>query len=94
MSNVKPGDLAVLVGGYPENLGAIVEVVESDLDATARWKRQVWIVMVTGRKLRVQPRDGSSRRKMGRGRCAALDTHLRPVSGLPIDEDVTEELHA
>ena len=91
--NCKPGDLAILVGGYPENVGAIVEVIESDVDATAYYGRQLWIVMVTGRELRVRPRDSSST-KMGRGRCTALDSQLRPISGVPVTDDVSDEVTA
>jgi hypothetical protein len=87
--NCKPGDLAIYVSArYPENIGAIVEVVgpwEKDFD----WQRVlpsdfVWLVRTKGRLLLNNRGYGNEK--------PCLDKHLRPIR--PGDEpvEITREL--
>jgi hypothetical protein len=91
--NCKPGDLAILTGGFAENLGAIVEVIEPNIEYTAEFGHQIWRVRVTGLALKVRGRFSGAERSCNHV-CNALDRQLRPISGLPIDEEITDEVTA
>lgn len=81
--NVKPKDLAIVIPPS-KNVGAIVRVVKlSDRD----FERGVeWEVETSGRALLTT---GGRRKK-----CTLPDAWLRPVSGLPIDEETRDEVPA
>lgn len=97
MTNVKPGDLAIVVGAYlcTENIGRIVEVVRvavPGVDVASTCSEIAWVVRSSyplgrahqGRKVRMRPALEAP--------CA--DCNLRPVSGLPVGDEVKDEAHA
>lgn len=91
--NCKPGDLAVVIGGFPENVGAVVTVLASASEETNFWGCQIWLVEVTGRPLKAM------HNRLGfvadvTGILNMKDTLLRPVSGLPLNDDVKDEVTA
>lgn len=91
--NVNIGDLAIVVGGIAENLGAIVRVVESHPEYSARIDTHVWRVEVTGQPLLCHNHaTGVTARRTGL--ICARDYDLKPVSGLPITDDVSDEVTA
>ena len=85
--NCKPGDLAILISSdIPENIGVVFEIVSLDLECSAYCGEPVW--NVTGpRETRCiggpASRDGFAR-----------DSNLRPISGIPMTDDVTDEVVA
>ena len=89
--NCKPGDLAIIVRDpFPENIGRIVEVkrpAEVVLDAPA------WFCVARGTPLRIVNIDFPYDSYLG-DRGDVYDVDLKPVSGLPITDDVTEEITA
>lgn len=83
--NVKPGDLAYLIRAeIPKNIGAVVEVLRlcTEYDCYANdpawWVRSPAPMMHTNGSFQF---DGT-----------APDRNLRPISGVPVDEDITEDL--
>lgn len=88
--NCKVGDLAIIVsdgqGGASNAIGLIVEVVES---ARCRlgpgWK----VKMQNTRSIEIRP--GKTIRSDW---FLAEDRHLRPITGLPVDEEITNEVTA
>jgi hypothetical protein len=83
--NCKPGDLAILIhANLPENLGAIVEVIRP----CEIFGPGYWVCSST------TPRRGviGNRVISAKAENSAHDSWLRPVSGLPIDDEVTEDL--
>ncbi|MCM2493294.1 hypothetical protein ACVCIH_17740 [Burkholderia glumae] len=82
--NCKPGDLAYIVGGFPENFGAVVEVMGSEPDRSVKHGFVVWEVKFSG-QLR-----GRCRTAKGLG--AIPDRYLRPISGVPLTDDMTDEV--
>jgi hypothetical protein len=91
----KPGDLAYIIrASVPENIGRVVQVIERDLSLGAndpnpgevRWHismpdNSYGIDRTTGGRYLVPP-----------GQClSAPDANLRPISGVPLDEEVTED---
>ncbi|HIE4431949.1 TPA: hypothetical protein ACXM9H_002956 [Burkholderia multivorans] len=84
--NCKPGDLAVMVRSeIPENIGRIFEVLSFD-HATSVFSGPTWNVRT------VRPA------KYGDGRMGtegtAQDCCLRPISGVPVTDDVEDEVTA
>lgn len=80
MSNLKPGTLCVIVGGCPENLGLIVEVV-LHLGRYDGREDAYEIKTVTSRKFNQMWRDGKLVK--GYSTIAITDRHkLRPLVNL------------
>ncbi|MGG5541935.1 hypothetical protein P4G95_09040 [Burkholderia vietnamiensis] len=94
--NCKPGDLAIIVASiFPEEIGVIVEVmrigvpgVDFHPDANA----PAWIV----KSDRPLPRYFHETKKFysWSNEKPIADARLRPVSGLPITDDVEDEVTA
>lgn len=84
--NCKPGDLAIIIAGElsERNVGAIVEVLRIDDRETFLSETPTWRVRACNPLHRM---DG----QITTDGCVA-DSLLRPVSGLPVDEDVTEDI--
>ncbi|TCK39667.1 hypothetical protein B0G84_5007 [Paraburkholderia sp. BL8N3] len=84
--NVKPGDLAYIVrSDVPENVGAVVEVVSFDEFHASMCGVPVWKVR-TGRPLRNGWGEASTE-----GSCC--DEQLRPISGVPVDDETPLEIN-
>ncbi|MBR8234628.1 hypothetical protein K6W26_23020 [Burkholderia sp. AU42008] len=84
--NVKPGDLAIMVRSeIPENIGRIFEVLSFN-DAASDLFGPTWNVRA------VRPA------KYGDGRMgtegAAQDCCLRPINGVPVTDDISNEVTA
>ncbi|WP_157686010.1 hypothetical protein [Robbsia andropogonis] len=103
--NCKPGDLAIVVFAKirPELMGTIVEIVgrafNGDEFSSIKGRRFrasgipdgiIWRIKLS-RPLRVSAPDGTSHYFT---EVTMPDTRLRPVSGLPIDEEVIHEVRA
>ena len=79
--NCKPGDLAIMINSnVTENIGTIFEVLAADLVATDFYGVHCWRVRST------RPSKNSDGTMSLEG--SAADFHLKPISGLP-DEDET-----
>lgn len=93
MSNLKPGTLCVIVGGCPENLGLIVEVI-LHLGRYDGREDAYEIKTITSRKFNQMWRNG--RLVKGYATIAITDRHkLRPLVNLgdePPMVDRTEEI--
>jgi len=87
--NCKPGDLAIIVRSRlaPENIGRIVEIVRRRSTETEK-EGPEWLVRCD--------RNMVERWEHGFVRLVTerfyLDACLRPVSGLPVEDEVTEDL--
>ncbi|KAE8757333.1 hypothetical protein FSO04_24240 [Paraburkholderia madseniana] len=93
--NCKPGDLAILTRcPWPENIGAIVEVLECNVELTAALGDHIWRVKTTGRNLRARDLHTGTLRLFDGGNLSARDSQLRPISGVPVGEDVRDEVTA
>lgn len=100
--NCKPGDLAIVIGARltPEIIGAIVEVIGPACDGQIfRSINGLRVTLKTeGRMTWVVRSDRPLMWRMDSGRelyfseLPASDRMLRPVSGLPITDEVTEDL--
>lgn len=104
-NNVKPGDLAFVVScEIPENIGAIVQVVELvTFHVTDREDGVMWICTTTGRKLYCRDVRFDSRAcgwkadahpSVYSAKVGILDRHLKPISGLPLEDLVETSLVA
>ncbi|MDP9651903.1 hypothetical protein [Paraburkholderia caledonica] len=83
--NCKPGDLAIMVDSRViENIGVVFEVLGNDAEATAHYGHQCWRVRSS------RPTRNSDGTMSIEGRAADFD--LRPVSGLPVADDVTDDI--
>lgn len=85
--NCKPGDLAIMVSSeIQENIGLIFEVISLHIEASNEYGKPVWNI--------TSPRKTMS----GDGELSqdgiAFDSQLRPITGLPITDDVTDEVAA
>ncbi len=81
--NCKPGDLAYVTGsGLPEQNGMVVKVEEVGRNGPS-W----WVVSFRGV---VQTRNGG----LAVGRAQVPDANLRPISGVPVTDDVDIEVPA
>ncbi|WP_257755173.1 hypothetical protein [Burkholderia glumae] len=87
--NCKPGDLAIVVHSpwAPENIGRIVEVTRRRIGEK---QGPSWLVRAD-RVLVERWEDGRVRMVYER---FYLDACLRPVSGIPMTDDVTDEVTA
>ena len=96
--NCKPGDLAIIVASEhsPENIGRIVEVVRPAIRHLEFHKdapdMPTWIVKADRPLARYHYL--TNERMPDTCVRAYQDRCLRPVSGLPITDDVTDEAHA
>jgi hypothetical protein len=87
MTNVKTGDLAILIKDErPENIGAIVEVGKRDYDWRLPGPGPYWHCTTTGRPLVTLCLVDLQYRMCTEVLCP--DDYLRPISGIP-DGDVT-----
>jgi hypothetical protein len=84
--NVKPGDLAIVVRDeFEQNIGRIVKVLcESDCDVGA------WLCRAVGAPMLIMSRRTEVAYFDHEG--DAYDSDLRPISGVPVDDEVTEDL--
>lgn len=96
-NNVKPGDLAILINDdVPENIGAIVRVVEQEHDLWPFETGVMWVCGTEGRPLLCHVIETGARTGHHR-RCtefAVYDSDLRPISGLPLEDFVGTSLVA
>lgn len=83
--NCKPGDLAILIrANLPENLGAILEVIRP----CEHYGAEYWVCRS------ITPRRGviGSRVVYAKTEHSAPDSWLMPISGMPIDDEVPNEI--
>lgn len=82
--NVKQGDMAIVIKSrmYPETLGLIVEVTKFLGEDDNLWG------CVTQRPVRIKDKFTGEWGKTHR--LAIPDAHLRPISGLPDEDDIDE----
>jgi hypothetical protein len=97
MPNVKPGDLAIVVGAYycTENIGRIVEVVRQatpGVDVVPSNAGLSWMVKSSRPLGRVAA--GYTKRLAPGFEAPCADVNLRPVSGIPETDEVKDTLHA
>ena len=100
--NCKPGDLAIIIGAVltPEMIGCVVECVHltvpgevlkcNALALPLRLDGPAWLVRGTG----LIPNRSTSGRLEFLPERFVSDKYLRPVSGLPVTDDVTDEVTA
>jgi hypothetical protein len=81
--NCKPGDLAYTVGSPLHEQNGMVVQVEYVSPRGAPW----WVVSFRGA---VVTREG----RTVHGRAQVRDENLRPISGVPVADDVTDEVTA
>ncbi|UEP23132.1 hypothetical protein LL999_23080 [Burkholderia ambifaria] len=85
--NCKPGDLAIMVtSGIKENIGKIFEVLGPASHETTFFGHFSWRVRASSPAL-----DNAGEFTLVG---TAFDAHLRPVSGLPITDDIKDEVTA
>ncbi|MET3232239.1 UNVERIFIED_ORG: hypothetical protein ABIC54_004444 [Burkholderia sp. 1263] len=92
--NCKPGDLAVIIrSSFPSNIGHIVEVLrrcpacelidplvpEWECREIGSLEKEVWVFGEDD----TPPKDGE---------IDIADRDLRPISGVPVDDEVTDDL--
>jgi hypothetical protein len=83
--NCKPGDLAIMVDSRViENIGVVFEVLGNDIEATEYYGHQCWRVRSS------RPTRNSDGTMSIEGRAADFD--LRPVSGLPLNDEVPDDI--
>lgn len=87
--NCKPGDLAYMTASdFPENVGRVVEVTNDGYACDGGW---VWNVVS------VVPLKGwipGTERVSVSCTLEAFDDELRPISGVPVTDDVSDEVPA
>lgn len=81
--NCKPGDLAVTVGMLDGNNGMIVEVIEGT-DCGKGW------VCKAMRKVKGDADTNKPRMIPAGAPLIIADVNLRPISGVPVDDEVTD----
>ena len=90
-NNVKPGDLAILVSDErPENIGVIVLVIEQ---YRARWSDEtgvMWLCTSEGRPLMCDDIENGVRTGIftPSTEFVVYDRQLRPIRGLPLEDEV------
>jgi hypothetical protein len=85
--NCKPGDLAIVT--FPSrNAGMIVEIIRPSKGGHYSGLFS-WYVRSAGAPMFIRKEDGSIGRKVG---ASAPDAWLKPVSGLPINDEVTDDI--
>jgi hypothetical protein len=98
--NCKPGDLAIAMAGTvtPEMAGIIVEVIRPAVLGERLGEKSfhlstitgfAWVIRSTGRKIPVRTDSG---RLFYVSERAYSDHLLRPVSGLPVNDEVTDDI--
>lgn len=89
--NCKPGQLAIIVAPaeFGHVNGLIVEILKRDRDFLGL---PTWLVQISTETWVVTHTKSGQEVKDGRVRCP--DAWLKPVSGLPITDDVTNEVTA
>jgi hypothetical protein len=97
-TNVKPGDLAIVTGAFfcTENIGRIVEVVRPavpGVDVGARCTHQGPSWMVRSQTPLGRVAGGYTRRIKPSTEAPCADCYLRPISGLPLEEETKEPIH-
>ncbi|HVI88285.1 MAG TPA: hypothetical protein VM659_08285 [Dongiaceae bacterium] len=89
--NCKPGDLAIVVKAcIVENIGKIVEVIGPSDDHPVLGFR--WSIRPQSPMRSVDGIDLTTQVGPSLGNLACADDWLRPVSGLPITDEVTDDL--
>jgi len=85
--NCKPGDLAIVIGDDDDqNVGRIVRVV-----GPAKWvDGSAWWCSVEGAPLLVRQYDDYERTYLANN-ADIYDDRLRPITGLPLDEETPVE---
>ncbi|WP_104012204.1 hypothetical protein [Burkholderia anthinoferrum] len=87
--NCKPGDLAYMTASdFPENVGHVVKVTNDGFEGDGGW---VWVIEST------VPLKGwiSGTQQVSTSRTlGALDAELRPISGVPMTDDIEDEVTA
>lgn len=90
-TNVKPGDLAIIIGGYFDHIGKIIEVLSPSILVgywKVRFQNPVLVVAVP-----INYSNSFYKNKSFIGTEVDMqDKYLRPVSGLPIGEDIGEDI--
>lgn len=96
--NCKPGDLAIIVrvGKLPENIGKIVEIIRpavsgEDFRIEGNPRCMAWMVRGYSPLAR---RTYEGKPLSAAFEIAAYDDSLLPITGLPITDDVTDEVTA
>jgi hypothetical protein len=86
--NCKPGDLAYIVraDGVPQAIGAVVEVVQKGRDVESM---PAWHVQVSERYTVSDKRTGKA---AYRNRVNIPDAWLRPISGVPVEDERCDEV--
>ncbi|HDR9497077.1 TPA: hypothetical protein QDC06_000264 [Burkholderia cepacia] len=94
--NCKPGDLAIIVNGrFPEEIGRIVEVLRlaaPGIDFHPDALSPAWIVK-SDRPLPIFLHKANEIHSWANENPVA-DARLRPVTGLPITDDIKDEVTA
>lgn len=89
--NVKPGDLAIVLRDpFPENIGRVVSVRREAVFVT---DAPAWSCEVKGAPVRIIEIERPWESYFG-NQAEIYDADLMPISGLPIDEEVTDEVTA
>jgi hypothetical protein len=87
--NCKPNDLAIIIQSeHPDNIGRIVHIDEAydhALDGAFRWAVSTVGAPLVGY-------DGLTDRIVTTRVGCIEDYMLRPISGVPIDDEITEDL--
>jgi len=85
--NCKPGDLAIMVSsGIPENIGRIFEILNFNQAVTDFSGKPIWNVRAA------HPARTADGEMSSEGN--ASDADLRPITGLPITDDIKDEVTA
>lgn len=90
--NCKKGDLAYVVkSDFPENIGAVVEVIEPDVDRSFQLGAFMWRVKTAGRPMHSKNLNtGKLRSDAMTG--VAFDDCLRPITGWTPEPGVIDEV--
>lgn len=89
--NCKPGDLAIVVRDlFAENIGRVVEII-----GPAKWVTDApaWDCVSRGQPLRVLWIDRAPETYLSQ-QGDAYDSDLMPISGVPVHDEVTDEVTA
>lgn len=96
MTRCKPGDLAYITySRHAENLGKIVEVIKQDMSVGAAdpLPGEVrWECLSVSRMQTFDRATGAPNSTPPGSPVSCRDACLRPISGVPVDDEVTEDL--
>lgn len=88
----KPGDLAIIIDAFErENIGRIVEIIRQARDGefwNAVGAQVTWIIR-SARPILCSNKGGKTSLVMER---PFADEFLRPISGVPVEDEVLEDL--